>query len=327
MYSNMASSSFVVNDMVKPPTPASNQSSCSASISLPFPPQTHGPAIVRSIFPCSSGLALRIVFLFASLCLPLALVLSPALPLGPLLLITAAELGVVVVIALGHAIDREPRGSVGGPARRGRARGRAHVDEVACVLVGVLVALDEVAKFLVAGVDELEGGEAAFVLDARVGAGLEHHVDEVVAKGALGGGFGVEPADGGVQGGVALEAVDGVAFEVGLVEEVVDDVVWKRGVLFLVYLCGFVSLPGGGKHDEEDGDRGKGNTFRTVTAGGSLVVEVVAHDGCGFVEQLGDFGVGLVFEEFGQELDVVAPAGFDELLLDGGALVRKERKY
>lgn len=50
------------------------------------------------------------------------------------------------------------------------------------------------------------------------------------------------------------------------------------------------------------------------------MVEVVAHDGCGFVEQLGDFGVGLVFEEFGQELDVVAPAGFDELLLDGGAL-------
>lgn len=223
MYSNMASS-FVINDMVKPPTPASNQSSCSASISLPSPLQTHGPAIVRAIFPCSSGLALRIVLLFASLCLPLALVLSPALPLGPLFLITATELGVVVVIALGHTIDRETRGLARGPWR-GRAGGRTHVDEVACVLVGVLVALNEVAEFLVAGVDELEGGEAALVLDARVGAGLEHHVDEVVAEGALGGGFGVEPADGGVQGGVALEAVDGVAFEVGLVEEVVDDVV------------------------------------------------------------------------------------------------------
>lgn len=119
--------------------------------------------------------------------------------------------------------------------RRGwRAAGRsdavaaaiADVDEVAGVLDGVDVLLDEVAELLVARVDELQGGEAALVLDARVGAGLEHHVDEVVTEGALGGGFGVEPADGGVQGGVALLAVDGVAFEVGLVEEVVDDVVF-----------------------------------------------------------------------------------------------------
>lgn len=29
------------------------------------------------------------------------------------------------------------------------------------------------------------------------------------------------------------------------------------------------------------------------------MVEVVAHDGRGFVEEPGDFGVGLVFEEFG----------------------------
>lgn len=55
------------------------------------------------------------------------------------------------------------------------------------------------------------------------------------------------------------------------------------------------------------------------------MVEMVAHDGCGFVEQLGDFRIGLFFEQFGQELDIIAPAGFDELLLDGGALWEKTR--
>lgn len=122
----------------------------------------------------------------------------------------------------------------------------ADVDEVAGVLAGVDVLLDEVAELLVARVDELRGGEAALVLDARVGAGLEHHVDEVVAKGALGGGFGVEPADGGVQGGVAFLAVDGVAFEVGLVEEVVDDV---------VFLCEEAIIR------MEAGEKGRGERF------------------------------------------------------------------
>lgn len=55
------------------------------------------------------------------------------------------------------------------------------------------------------------------------------------------------------------------------------------------------------------------------------MVEVVAHDGRGLVEEPGDFGVGLVFEELGQELDVVAAAGFDELLLDGGALEQEKK--
>lgn len=32
-----------------------------------------------------------------------------------------------------------------------------------------------------------------------------------------------------MQWGVAFEAVDGVAFEVGLVEEEIDDVVWEAG--------------------------------------------------------------------------------------------------
>lgn len=99
---------------------------------------------------------------------------------------------------------------------RGR-RSRVDVDEVAGVEGGVLVLLDHVAQGGVAGVDELQGGQAALVLDARVGAGLEHHVDQGITELALGRGFGVDPADSGVQGRVALEAVYGVAFEVGLV--------------------------------------------------------------------------------------------------------------
>lgn len=71
----------------------------------------------------------------------------------------------------------------------------------------------------------MERRDAALVLDARVGAGLEHHLDEGLAEGALGGGFRVEPADGGVEGCVAVDAGDGVAFEVWLVEEEVYDFV------------------------------------------------------------------------------------------------------
>lgn len=164
-------------------------------------------------------------------------VLPSALPLRSFLLVTAAELGVVVVVVILFfmSVDMIRQGR-SRSRRRGRRRttrrsNTAADDEVAGVLAGVDVLLDEVAELLVARVDELRGGEAAFILDARVGAGLEHHVDEVVAKGALGGGFGVEPADGGVQGGVAFLAVDGVAFEVGLVEEVVDDVVFGEAII------------------------------------------------------------------------------------------------
>lgn len=88
---------------------------------------------------------------------------------------------------------------------------------------------DEVTEFLVGGIHELDGGEAALVAEAWVGAGLEHHLDEGPAKGPLGGRFGVEPADGGVQRGVAVEAVERVALEVGLVEENVDDFVCEGG--------------------------------------------------------------------------------------------------
>lgn len=47
---------------------------------------------------------------------------------------------------------------------------------------------------------------------------------------------------------------------------------------------------------------------------------MVAHDGGGAVEEGGDFVVGAVGEDFGEEVGVVAPAGFDEELLGGGAL-------
>lgn len=78
-------------------------------------------------------------------------------------------------------------------------------DEVARVLVGVLVLLDEIAQLLVGGVDELVWSQAGLVLDSRVRAGLEHHLDEGIAKGSLGGRLRVDPADGGVEGCVTLE--------------------------------------------------------------------------------------------------------------------------
>lgn len=91
--------------------------------------------------------------------------------------------------------------------------------------------VDEAPQGRVGRVDELVGREAALVAQARVGAGLEHHADEGGAKLALRGGLRVEPADGGVKGRVALEAVDGVAFKVGLVEEEVDDFVFLSDFL------------------------------------------------------------------------------------------------
>jgi hypothetical protein len=50
------------------------------------------------------------------------------------------------------------------------------------------------------------------------------------------------------------------------------------------------------------------------------VIKVVAHYGCGGVEELRDLFVGLVLEDFEEEVGVVAPAGFDELLAWRGAL-------
>ena len=59
----------------------------------------------------------------------------------------------------------------------------------------------------------------------------------------------------------------------------------------------------------------------TVSAQGGFVVQMVPQDGHGLVEQLGDLGVRFVFEKLLEELGIVAAAGGDELLLDGGALV------
>lgn len=82
-----------------------------------------------------------------------------------------------------------------------------------------------VPQLLVARVDEVVRREAALVLHPGVGAGLEHHLDQGAAEGSLRRGLRVEPADGGVQRRVALEAGDGVTLEGGLVEEHVYDFV------------------------------------------------------------------------------------------------------
>lgn len=85
--------------------------------------------------------------------------------------------------------------------------------------------VDELPQGGIRRVDELVRRDAAAVPQAGVGAGLEHHADERGAELALRGGLGIEPPDRGVEGGVALEAVEGVALEGGLVEEEVDDFV------------------------------------------------------------------------------------------------------
>lgn len=58
-----------------------------------------------------------------------------------------------------------------------------------------------------------------------------------------------------------------------------------------------------------------------MSARGGFVVEVVAHDGGGVVEELGDLGIGPALEALGQEVGVVAAAGLDEELADRGALL------
>jgi hypothetical protein len=153
----------------------------------------------------------------------------PPLPLGALLVVAAAELGIIIILNV--RLGRRGAGGRGG-RQRGLLGGRLlDVHKVAGVEGGVLVLAYQLAEGVVGGIDEVEGGEAALVLGAGVGAGLEHHVDEGVAEFAVRGGFGVDPADGGVEGGVALAAADGVAFEVWLVEEEVDDFVWRGGEL------------------------------------------------------------------------------------------------
>ena len=144
-----------------------------------------------------------------------------------------------------------------------------------------------------------------------------------------------------MEGGVALEAVDGVALEGGLVEEEVDDFVCVRGEgtsarstmprLLALLLCFTLALESSIPADFHSGDKdGRdwggtaggawGEGRRTVATRGGLVVQVVAHDGRGAVEQGRDLVVGLAVEQLGEEVGIVAAAGSDELLLDGGAL-------
>lgn len=152
---------------------------------------------------------------------------SPAFPLGALIVIATAEFGVVVALVLLLARSRVVIRRVSATAVDD------DINEIAGVLIGVVLFLDKVAEGRVGRVDELESGEATLVADAGVGASLKHHLDKGVAELALGGGFRVEPADGGVEGGITLETVDRIAFEVGLVEEEVNDVVCTNGVLIL----------------------------------------------------------------------------------------------
>ena len=58
----------------------------------------------------------------------------------------------------------------------------------------------------------------------------------------------------------------------------------------------------------------------TVSSRGGLVVQVVAQDGGGLVEQACDFLVRPAVEDLGEQVCVVAAAGGDELLLCRGAL-------
>lgn len=50
------------------------------------------------------------------------------------------------------------------------------------------------------------------------------------------------------------------------------------------------------------------------------MVQVISHDCCCVVQQVGDVLLVLALERLLHELDVVAPAGLDEDLLCGGAL-------
>lgn len=152
--------------------------------------------------------------------------LAPALPLRTLLLVAARELCIIVIVLLLPYIHKH--------VLRTRFLSRSYVrgaHEIPGVQLGVLVLLYEVLEAGVGGVDELDGGQARLVAHARAAAGLEHHAHEGVAEVALRRRLAVDPPDGAVQRGVALDPVQRVAFEVGGVEEGVD-----------YFVCGCVSM-------------------------------------------------------------------------------------
>lgn len=149
---------------------------------------------------------------------PGSLFLLPPLPLGSLLIVTPAKLGVIVVAFGLLWLGIQNATAVVGC--RGRRR-----DKVAAVQHGVLVLLNQLPQACVARIHQLVCRQARLVLDARVGAGFEHHLYQGVAKLTLGIGLAVDPSHGGMQGGVAFASGYGIAFEVFLVEEEVDDLV------------------------------------------------------------------------------------------------------
>lgn len=72
------------------------------------------------------------------------------------------------------------------------------------------------------------------------------------------------------------------------------------------------------------GAAGKGG--RTVSVGGSLVVQMVPHHRRRLVQQVGLLALALPLERLLQQVDIVPPAGLNEELLWGGALFRGNRK-
>lgn len=93
----------------------------------------------------------------------------------------------------------------------------------------VLGLLQYVAQFGILRVHQIHRFQLRLVAYARVRAGVDEEVRDGVGGVPLRGGEGVYEADGFVQGGIALQAVQGVDFEVLLVEEGVKDFIYGGG--------------------------------------------------------------------------------------------------
>lgn len=183
------------------------------------------------------------------------LLLPPPLPLGPLFIITPAELGIIIALLffILHVVSYN---TVVTGIRRGTG------DEIASVQDRIFVLLYQLPQARVARVHKLECRQPALVLDARVRARLEHHVHQRVAEFTLRLGLAVDPPHGGVERCVALEPVRGVALEVFLVEEIIDNLICILLVTFSSYFSlSFFLLPPSRK---EDGTKGAVNKMGDV---------------------------------------------------------------
>lgn len=123
--------------------------------------------------------------------------LPRSLPLCPLFLVATTKLSIVIILD-NLLLHRRL-----GPLLRRRCA-ILDIDVVTRILRRKLVFPNHILQLRIRRVDELDGRDAALVLDARVRPGLEHHLDQGFAEGPLGGGFRVEPADDGVQGRVSF---------------------------------------------------------------------------------------------------------------------------